>query len=132
MERIQNLKSDVAVFSERCCRVSYGIVVRQVYNPARHQGEDIVLDPLDKRKWAESQVHWLIRQVCRPDPGAAIQALICTGGKSICRTWGEAYIPVEGECREREGDMEVQISHVIAATKTITKESEIRGRQTTV
>lgn len=62
MGRIQELKTSTAVYTERCCANSYGIVVRRPYNPGEHLGEDVVIDPRDKQKWAEKQIHWFIRQ----------------------------------------------------------------------
>jgi len=44
--------------------VSFGIVCREEYDPISHQGEDIVKDPFDKKRWAEQQICWIIRQVC--------------------------------------------------------------------
>lgn len=63
IDRIQALRNMSRVFSERCSRISYGIVVRALYNPVDHLGEDIVIDPRDKTKWAERQIHWLVKQV---------------------------------------------------------------------
>lgn len=63
IDRIQALRDLGRVFSERCSRTSYGIVVRALYNPVDHLGEDIVIDPRDKTKWAERQIHWLVKQV---------------------------------------------------------------------
>jgi hypothetical protein len=63
MDRIQELKTLTTVYRHRCCANSYGIVVRRPYDPAHHQGEDVVIDPRDKKKWAERQIHWFIRQV---------------------------------------------------------------------
>lgn len=63
MERTQELKAGTGVYMERCCPNSYGVVVRQPYDPIQHVGEDVVIDPRDKKKWAEQQIHWFIRQV---------------------------------------------------------------------
>ena len=63
MDRIQQIDRGIVVYKERCCRSSYGVVVRQPYNPYLHQGEDVSIDPRDKKKWAERQIHWFIKQV---------------------------------------------------------------------
>jgi hypothetical protein len=63
INRIQELKTKVSVYTERCCRNSYGILVRQLYDPMLHQGEDICHDGRDKQKWAENQIHWLVQKV---------------------------------------------------------------------
>jgi hypothetical protein len=63
MERTQELSAGTGVYIERCCPNSYGVVVRQPYDPIQHQGEDVIIDPRDKKKWTERQIHWFIRQV---------------------------------------------------------------------
>ena len=64
MNRSEELKHHNTIYNERCCPNSYGIVVRQPYNPLLHQGEEVVVDARDKQKWAENQIEWLIKQVC--------------------------------------------------------------------
>jgi hypothetical protein len=63
MDRVQRIKEDRVVYKERCCRNSYGILVRQLYNPQLHQGEDIETDPRDRKKWAINQIDWFIKKV---------------------------------------------------------------------
>jgi hypothetical protein len=36
--------------------------VRQLYDPELHQGEDILHDHRDKQKWAQNQIHWLVKK----------------------------------------------------------------------
>lgn len=62
IDRAQELKSGAGVFLERCCRNSYGVVVRAPYDPVAHMGEDVVIDPRDGMKWAERQIDWIIKQ----------------------------------------------------------------------
>jgi len=71
MERKQMLQRGRGVYAERCCRLSYGVVCREIYDPIRHIGEKAVVDPLDKKKWAEEQIDWLIKEV-----GAAQRGLL--------------------------------------------------------
>jgi len=63
MDRVQRIKEDKVVYKERCCRNSYGILVRQLYDPELHQGEDIERDPRDRKKWAINQIDWFIKRV---------------------------------------------------------------------
>lgn len=63
MDRIQALSRGTVVYKERCCRQSYGVVSREPYDEVRHRGEIVVVDPLDKKRWAEGQIHWLIKKV---------------------------------------------------------------------
>ncbi|KAH0173608.1 hypothetical protein KCU67_g1193, partial [Aureobasidium melanogenum] len=62
MDRVQKLKGSSGIYPEKCCRNSYGLVVRLPYDPTQHIGEDVSIDPRDGKKWAEKQVHWFIRQ----------------------------------------------------------------------
>ena len=61
------------MYTQRCCPVSYGIVCRELYDPMKHQGEIVVLDPYDKQRWAERQINWIIKQgqVVKADYGAS-------------------------------------------------------------
>jgi hypothetical protein len=68
MARIQMAKIGVSVYSKKCCPISLGILCRQEYNEKEHQGEDISLDPFDKKRWAERQIEWIIRKVSRSYP----------------------------------------------------------------
>jgi hypothetical protein len=63
MSRTDELRHHNVIYNERCCPNSYGVIVRQPYNPQIHQGEDVVIDPRDKQKWAEHQIEWFIKQV---------------------------------------------------------------------
>ncbi|KAK4982639.1 hypothetical protein LTR50_007651 [Elasticomyces elasticus] len=60
--RVQALKGGPELLSSRRCPVSYGVVVRELWNPREHQGEYIQRDPLDKKRWAENQIFWFVKQ----------------------------------------------------------------------
>ena len=51
------------MYTLRCCPMSFGIVCREVYDPLKHQEEDVVTDPFDGKRWAERQINWIITQV---------------------------------------------------------------------
>ena len=61
------------MYTHRCCPVSFGILCREVYDPIKHQGEEVVLDAYDGQRWAERQINWIIKQgqVVRADYGAS-------------------------------------------------------------
>ena len=63
MDRIQAISRGSVVYKDRCCRQSFGVVSREPYDRIKHRGEKVVVDPLDKKKWAEGQIEWLIKQV---------------------------------------------------------------------
>jgi hypothetical protein len=68
MDRVQRIKEDKLVYKERCCRNSYGILVRQLYDPQLHWREDIEKDPRDRKQWAINQIDWFIKKVSDPLP----------------------------------------------------------------
>lgn len=66
MERAQQTSKALNPITVRHARVSYGIVVNQLYDPKIHQGMNFSRDPRDGKKWMLDQVEWLIRQVRLP------------------------------------------------------------------
>ncbi|KAJ5084562.1 hypothetical protein NUU61_009141 [Penicillium alfredii] len=60
MDRTQQLKQGVQTFGSRCSPVSYGIVCDKLYNPAKHVGQPLWLDPHDDNTYAINQVDWLV------------------------------------------------------------------------
>jgi hypothetical protein len=108
MERTQELKAGSGVYMERCCPNSYGVVVRQPYDPMQHVGEDVVIDPRDKRKWAEQQIHWFIRQVSTAWE-VSYQAKLLTapqGPKCLRNRRSQAPLPFEDRSRKGEDTVE--------------------------
>jgi len=65
MDRVQSISRGAAVFKERCCRVSYGVLCLDEYNPSNpaHIGQKVTLDPRDGKKWVENQIDWFVKQV---------------------------------------------------------------------
>jgi hypothetical protein len=63
-DRQQRLETGVhSVLTNRVARASYGLLVRQLYNPAVHFNEDIETDRFQKKvKWVRKQIHWLIKK----------------------------------------------------------------------
>ncbi|KID81718.1 Hsp70 family chaperone [Metarhizium guizhouense ARSEF 977] len=56
-------EGQLSVLATRVARASYGIVVRQLYSPARHFNEEVVPDEfVPKRLWAMNQIQWMIRK----------------------------------------------------------------------
>jgi hypothetical protein len=83
MDRTQEISQNIVVYTKRCCRTSYGIICRQLYDPIKHQGEDVVIDPRDKQKWAERQIHWFIEQVSQAESGAFSRLFLFLFSQSI-------------------------------------------------
>ena len=62
-DRVQEMNSGLKVLADRCARNSYGVLCRELYDPAQHMAEEVNKDPRDGKKWAEGQIHWLIKKV---------------------------------------------------------------------
>ena len=65
MDRSQALQHGQAIYTGRCSRVSYGILIKQQYDEQKHVGERFVKDPTTGEKWVENQIDWLIKEVSR-------------------------------------------------------------------
>lgn len=65
LDHRQKMESgNLAVLATRIARASYGVIVREIYSPAKHLNEDVVDDLFEhKQKWAINQIEWLIRKV---------------------------------------------------------------------
>jgi len=64
LDRIQQIKRGVLTFGSRCSPVSYGILCDKIYDPEKHIGQAVRLDPRDKLTYAIDQIDWLVIQVC--------------------------------------------------------------------
>ena len=67
MDRVQMLKSGNVVFKERCCRLSYGVLCMEEYDPNNpsHIGQKVNSDPRDGKKYVEEQIDWFVKQASR-------------------------------------------------------------------
>lgn len=66
LDRVQQIKRGVITFGSRCSPVSYGIICDKLYDPTKHVGEPVRLDPRDDQTYAVDQVDWLVIKVtCR-------------------------------------------------------------------
>lgn len=53
-----------SVLTDWIARASYGVIVQEVYSPAKHFDEDVRIDPFEAgKKWATNQIQWLIKKV---------------------------------------------------------------------
>ncbi|KAB8077963.1 hypothetical protein BDV29DRAFT_167418 [Aspergillus leporis] len=62
LDRIQQIKRGVVTFGSRCAPVSYGIMCDKLYDPKKHVGEPVRLDPRDNNMFAVDQIDWLVIQ----------------------------------------------------------------------
>ena len=65
MDRVQTISRGDVVFKERCCRLSYGVLCLDKYDPNNpaHIGQKVSMDPRDGKKWVENQIDWFVKQV---------------------------------------------------------------------
>ena len=65
MDRMQTIRRGEAIFKERCCRISYGVLILEEYNPnnPKHIGQKVTVDPRDGKTWVDDQIEWFVRQV---------------------------------------------------------------------
>ncbi|KAM0195521.1 hypothetical protein ACHAPA_003013 [Fusarium lateritium] len=62
-----------SVMSSWIARASYGVIVQEVYMPARHFDADVRDDPWDPSvKWATNQIQWLIKKGDTVDPDSPL------------------------------------------------------------
>ncbi len=61
MDRVQSISRGAAIFKERCCRVSYGILCIEEYDPSNpaHIGQKVVRDSRDGKRWVEDMIDWV-------------------------------------------------------------------------
>jgi hypothetical protein len=79
--RIQTAKIGVGVFAKKVSPISVGVLCRKKYDEKEHQGEDVKLDPFDKKRWAERQIEWIIKRVSKsfPPPRSATNMHVYQG-----------------------------------------------------
>lgn len=64
-DRYRKLKVGESVLGWRCCRASYGVTCREVFdkrNP-KHVGRQIEKDPMDNKVYVTNCVAWFVRKV---------------------------------------------------------------------
>ena len=70
MDRVQTLKSGNVVFKERCCRLSYGVLCMEEYDPNNpsHAGQTVKPDLRDGKRYVEEQIDWFVKQASMEIP----------------------------------------------------------------
>ncbi|KAH7115505.1 hypothetical protein B0J13DRAFT_514682 [Dactylonectria estremocensis] len=91
---------DMAVLATRIARASYGVVVREPYQPAIHFDEDVRHDVfIPNQKWAINQIQWLIRKgdVINPNSSLAKTFEIKLGPRDTTRSWDAEIVVSHNE-----------------------------------
>ena len=73
-DRMSKLKTKKPILGARKSRQSLGLIVNQQYVPHKHQGADLMTDPIDGQTYAKNQVVWFVKQVGSP---AALGVKMC-------------------------------------------------------
>ena len=92
--------SNASVLASRVARVSYGVIVQEVYSSAAHFGEDVEADPYEKgKKWAVNQIKWLIRKgdVINPNVPLVKSFKISLAEGELTRAWDARVVASHSE-----------------------------------
>lgn len=65
-DRLRKLKAGHSVMGWRCCRASYGVICREVYDKHRHIGRPTSMDMQDNKLYVDNCVEWFITKVSVP------------------------------------------------------------------
>ncbi|KAK8036255.1 Hsp70 family chaperone [Apiospora rasikravindrae] len=100
-DRKQRIETgSISVLASRIARVSYGVVVKQVYSPVHHFDADVEEDQFDKNtKFALNQIQWLIRKGDTVTPGEPlIKTLhIRLAADDTTRAWDTQFVVSHNE-----------------------------------
>lgn len=100
-DRKQRMETgNMSVLASRIARVSYGVVVKQVYSPIHHFDADIQEDQFDKStKFALNQIQWLIKKGDTVTPGnPLVKTLqIRLAADDTTRAWDTQFVVSHNE-----------------------------------
>lgn len=61
-DRLSKLKAGQSILGWRCCRASYGVICRELYDSKRHIGRPTAMDVQDNRVYVDNCVEWFVIQ----------------------------------------------------------------------
>lgn len=71
LDRQQRMEGRGRVLVHTKARSSYGVVVRQLYDPSRHFGEEVQQDRFQPdQMYAINQIEWIIKKVRAQEPSS--------------------------------------------------------------
>jgi len=83
INRVQKLRSESPVLSSRCCRASYGLLCKDIYNERNplHKGIAPEKDSIDGKSYVKDTVSWFLKKVLPLNPafGKASVLIILVG-----------------------------------------------------
>lgn len=64
-DRLRRLKAGKAVLNSRCCRASYGMLCKEVYNKDNplHAGRPTTKDPMNGKSYVVGSIAWFVKKV---------------------------------------------------------------------
>ena len=64
-DRLRKLKAGQSVLGWRCCRASYGLICKKMYNKKnpKHIGRKTVKDPKDRELYVPDCIDWFVEKV---------------------------------------------------------------------
>lgn len=100
-DRKQRMETgNMSVLASRIARVSYGVVVKQVYSPIHHFDAEVQEDQFDKTtKFALNQIQWLIRKGDTVTPGSPLVKTlhIRLAADDTTRAWDTQFVVSHNE-----------------------------------
>ena len=63
LQSVQAMQGEESNPNERLT-ASFGIVLKELYDPSRHKGERIKRDPVNGKQYATGQIMWILKEVC--------------------------------------------------------------------
>ncbi|KAK7994683.1 hypothetical protein PG990_013456 [Apiospora arundinis] len=98
-DRKQRMESGQSVITSRIARASYGVLVKQLYDPVVHFMPEIQDDPYDGTRFAINQIQWLIKKGDTVTPG---QPLVKTlqmrlAADDTTRAWDTKFVVSHNE-----------------------------------
>ncbi|SPJ91992.1 related to hsp70 protein [Fusarium torulosum] len=94
-EEVRLETGDRPVMARYIARASYGVVVREIYNPERHFNEDIIQDDYNtQQRWAINQIQWIILKGDSVDPNEPLvkQFVIRLHPGQVDRSWNSQIV----------------------------------------
>ena len=62
-DRLNKQKTGKSVITERISRISIGVVCDMKYDANIHVGQPVYIDNVDRQKYAQGQISWMIQKV---------------------------------------------------------------------
>ncbi|KAK5112470.1 hypothetical protein LTR62_004227 [Meristemomyces frigidus] len=128
--RIQSNRGGPEIYAQRCSPLSYGILCRELYDPIKHINETVVQDPYDKKRWAERQIHWAIKQgdIVQADTGICQPYQIKLDMGKEVQPWRTYVVMSSLPARQLPQSMKREGARVICAVETKLRSTDMKRK----